>query len=73
MKNQASVSLTIVDEPINGNANTGQILIRATSDGVIAVDANGKQTPLGGQQYTINNIAADASGNFVITASDLNA
>lgn len=73
MKNQASLSLQIVDEPILAKSSEGQVMIRATSNGVVVTDSAGNTRPLAGQTYTINNNPADASGNFTITGTELNA
>lgn len=73
MKDQASINLKIVDDPISANALSGCLSIRATSNGVVVSDANGVVRPLAGQEYTINNNAADSNGNFSITASELEA
>lgn len=73
MKDQASINLKIVDDPISANALGGCLSIRATSNGVVVSDANGVVRPLAGQEYTINNNAADSNGNFSITASELEA
>ena len=73
MKNQASLSLQIVDEPILAKSSEGQVMIRATNNGVVVTDSDGTTRPLAGQTYTINNNHADASGNFTITGAELNA
>jgi hypothetical protein len=74
MKSQASLSLKIVDTPINVAAEPDAVTIRATSNGLVVNDGSGTERPLvSGQEYTINNNAADNNGNFEITAEGLGA
>ena len=74
MKNQASINISIVDDPINPSALPGSLALRATSNGIVITDADGVMKPLtGGQEYTINGKAADENGNFTITAEELDA
>lgn len=72
MKNQASLNLKVVDNPISNKANTGCISIRATTNGLVVVDDSGVIETVG-QKYTINNVSADNDGKFTISAGDIGA
>lgn len=72
MKNQASLDLRIVDNPINDQVNNGCISIRATTNGVVVVNSDGTSQTIN-QKHTINGVSADASGKFTITADDIGA
>lgn len=48
MKNQASLNLLIVDNPIDNKALEGHLMVRATSSGLKIYDVNGSEQELGG-------------------------
>ena len=48
MKDQASINLKIVDDPISANALDGCLAIRATSGGLVVSDSAGVAHPLNG-------------------------
>ena len=48
MKQQASLNLFIVDDPIDSKALEGHLMLRATSSGLKVYDAAGSETELGG-------------------------
>lgn len=47
MKDQASLHLKIVDDPISANALDGCLSIRATSQGLVVTDSSGISRPIG--------------------------
>ena len=59
MKDQASINLKIVDDPISENALDGCLSVRATSQGLVVTDPSGISRPIG--DLTINTITTDSS------------
>lgn len=47
MKDQASINLKIVDDPITSNALGGCLAVRATNQGLVVTDENGVSRPIG--------------------------
>ena len=59
MKDQASLHLKIVDDPISANALDGCLSVRATSQGLVVTDPSGVSRPIG--DLAINTITTDSS------------
>lgn len=59
MKDQASINLKIVDDPISENALDGCLSVRATSQGLVVTDPSGISRPIG--DLAINTITTDSS------------